>query len=100
MYFPARFLAKFRFPNVEWRLGARSLLGVGVIEKKGSELQDAWVQTGNLYYKRAGSSFPRRCHSEERSDEESRLSAGQSLPKLTEGSRFLAALGMTVGRAS
>ena len=53
----------------------------------------------NLYYKRAGSSFSRRCHSEERSDEESRLSAGQSLPKPAEGPRFLAALGMTVGRA-
>ena len=39
----------------------------------------------NLYYKRAGSSFSRRCHSEERSDEESRLSTGQSLPKLAEG---------------
>ena len=50
----------------------------------------------NLYYKRAGSSFSRRCHSEERSDEESRLSAGQSLPKPTEGAGFLATLGMTV----
>jgi hypothetical protein len=54
---------------------------------------------GALCYKREGASSSRRCHSEERSDEESRLSAGQGLPKLAEGSRFLAALGMTVGRA-
>jgi len=37
------------------------------------------------------------CHSEERSDEESRLSAVQSLSRLAEAARFLTPFGMTGG---